>query len=271
MANLHPTALIDPRAEIADDATVGAYSIIKGPVKIGAGTVIHEHTHLGGPTVIGEHCQIGPAAFVGLPPQHLKADPNIGHLVIGNHVTIRETTTVHRAIHGGIEHATRVGNNCFIMGGVHIGHDCVLHDHVIIANGTLMGGHCEIFERAFLGGGCALHQFVRIGRLAIVGGNERVNQEVPPFGAVADGGLRGYNAIGCRRAGMSRDAIHSIRRIYRAMQTHHVKAALLREIEANVPMTEEVREFIDFIKSAKRGIIPTVGGHRTESQDPSED
>jgi UDP-N-acetylglucosamine acyltransferase len=270
MAKLHPTALIDPRAEFADDVTVGAYSIIKGPVRIGAGTIIHEHTHLSGPTTIGNHCEIGPAAFVGLPPQHLKADRDIGHLVIGDNVTIRETTTVHRAIHGGIEHATKVGNNCFIMGGVHVAHDCILHDSVILANGVLLGGHCELFEKAFLGGGSALHQFVRIGRLAIVGGNERVNQEVPPFGALSDGGLRGYNAIGCKRAGMSRESIHAIRRVYRAIHFHRLNTRMIEDIQKNVPDTAEVREFIDFIRTAKRGIVPSVGGRRVVFDDGEE-
>ena len=96
---------------------IGAYSIIKGTVRIGAGTVVHEHSHIHGTTLIGEKCEIGPAAYVGLPPQHLHADREIGQLVIGDHVTIRETATVHRAIHGGIENATRVGDHCFIMGG----------------------------------------------------------------------------------------------------------------------------------------------------------
>jgi UDP-N-acetylglucosamine acyltransferase len=262
MAKLHPTALIDPRVELADDVTIGAYCIVKGAVRIGAGTIIHEHTHLGGPTIIGEHCEIGPTAFVGLPPQHLKADREIGMLVVGNNVTIRETTTVHRAIHGGIENATKVGNNCFIMGGVHVAHDCILHDSVILANGALLGGHCELFDKAFMGGGSALHQFVRVGRLAIIGGNERVTQEIPPFAAVSDGGLRGYNAIGCKRAGMSRESIRAIRLVYRAIHTHRLNTRMIEDVLANVPDTPEVRELIEFIRTAKRGIAPSVAGRR---------
>jgi len=153
MSSIHPTEIVDPAAQLADDVQVGAYSIIKGPVNVGPGTVIHEHSHLHGQTTIGSHCQIGPAAFVGLQPQHLRADLEIGQLVIGDHVIIRETATIHRATTAGEGHATRIGSHCFIMGGVHIGHDCVLGDHVIAANGVLLGGHCEIGARAFLGGG----------------------------------------------------------------------------------------------------------------------
>lgn len=260
MATIHPTAIIDPRTELADDVSIGAYCIIKGGVQIGAGTIIHEHTHLGGPTILGEKCEIGPNAFVGLPPQHLKANREIGMLVIGNNVTIRETTTVHRAIVGGIENATRVGNSCFIMGGVHVAHDCVLDDFVIIANGVLVGGHCHLYERAFLGGGCALHQYVRVGRLAIVGGNERVNQEVPPFAAVSEGGLRGYNAIGCKRAGMSRESIHAVRSAYHAIHRHRLREQMIEEIETKIERTAEIVELLDFIRHAKRGLVPSVGG-----------
>jgi UDP-N-acetylglucosamine acyltransferase len=262
MATIHPTALVEPSVEIAADVIIGAYSIVKGPVSIGAGTVIHEHTHLQGRTHVGEHCKIGPAAYVGLPPQHLKADPNVGQLVIGDHVTIRETATIHRATHSGSEHGTRIGDHCFIMGGVHIGHDCVLGHSVIIANSALLGGHCQIGDQAFIGGGAALHQFVRVGRLAIIGGNETVTQEVLPFAAIRDRGMRGYNAIGCRRAGMDREAISAIRAVFRSLRFHRLTQRALDEIRSSVPDLPEVRELLNFIATAKRGIVPSTGGRR---------
>lgn len=257
MASIHPTAIVDPQAHIADDVTIGAYSIIKGPVKIGAGTVVHEHTHLQGKTMIGQGCQIGPAAFVGLPPQHLRADLEIGQLVIGDHVVIRETATIHRATAPGEDHATRVGSHCFIMGSVHIGHDCVFDEHVIAANGVLLGGHCEIGARAFLGGGVTLHQFVRVGRLAIISGNEPVTQDVPPFAALRYRCLKGYNAIGCKRAGMNRSSISAIRAAYRAL---HENRAMPAAIAAMAPLADvpEVGELIAFLRSTKRGIVPSM-------------
>jgi len=263
MANIHPTALVDPRAELASDVMIGAYAIIKGAVHIGTGSVIHEHTHVHGRTYIGERCEIGPTAFVGLKPQHLRADPNIGELVVGNDVTIRETTTVHRSITAGREHATRIGDKCFIMGGVHIAHDCDLGQSVILANGVLLGGHCQIADRAFLGGGCALHQFVRVGRLAIIGGNEAVTQDVLPFAAIRDRGMRGYNAVGCRRAGMTRESIHAIRAAYRSLHSHRLIDRAVEEIRRSVTDVPEVRELRDFIVSSKRGIVPSVAGRRS--------
>src|SRR5689334_16133299 len=106
MHRLHPTAIVDPLAQIGDDVSRGAYSIIRGPVRIGDGTIIHEHTHLHDKTTIGRACQIGPAAYVGLAPQHLRADPTVGQLIVGDHVIIRETATIHRSTVAGADHAT---------------------------------------------------------------------------------------------------------------------------------------------------------------------
>jgi UDP-N-acetylglucosamine acyltransferase len=262
MAKIHPTALVESCVEMDADVIIGAYSIVKGPVSIGAGTIIHEHTHLQGKTRVGARCKIGPAAYVGLPPQHLKADPEIGELIVGDDVTIRETASIHRATHGGSEHATRIGDHCFLMGGVHVGHDCVLGDSVIIANSALLGGHCQIGDHAFIGGGAALHQFVRVGRLAIIGGNETVTQEVLPFAAIRDRGMRGYNAIGCRRAGMNRQTVSAIRAVFRSLHSHRLTEHAIDEIRLTVPDLPEVRELLDFIATTKRGIVPSTGGRR---------
>jgi UDP-N-acetylglucosamine acyltransferase len=251
MHNIHPTALV----------VVGGYSVIKGPVRIGPGTVIHEHTHLQGRTVIGRDCQIGPAAYVGLPPQHLRANLEVGELVVGDGVIIRETATIHRATAAGEENATRIGNHCFVMGGVHIGHDCRLDEHVIAANGVLLGGHCQIGEGAFLGGGCTLHQFVRVGRLAILAGNEAASQDIPPFATMRYGGLKAYNARGCRRAGMAAATIHAIRSAYHCLHRYRVVSAALEEIRETVPDLPEIRELIEFIRLSKRGILPSRYGH----------
>jgi UDP-N-acetylglucosamine acyltransferase len=263
MVNIHPTALVDPRAQLGDGVSIGGYSIIKGPVRIGPGTVIHEQTHVQGNTVIGKDCQIGPAAFVGLPPQHLRADLEVGQLIIGDNVIIRETASIHRATHPGEENATRVGNHCFIMGGVHVAHDCRLDEHVIAANCALLGGHCQIGESAFLGGGCTLHQFVRVGRLAIIAGNEAASQDIPPFASMRYGGLKAYNARGCQRAELSHAAIRAIRRAYHCLHNHRIVSAALDEIRETVPDLPEIRELVEFITSSKRGIVPSMTAHET--------
>ena len=267
MANIHPTAIISPEARLGDGVSIGAYSIIKGAVQVGDRTIIHEHTMVQGKTTIGDECEIGPAAYVGLPPQHMSADREIGQLIIGNNVIIRETATVHRSITLGSAGATKLGDNCFIMASAHVGHDCVLGDSVVVANGVLLGGHCQIGDRCFIGGGAALHQHVRVGRLAVIGGNELITQEVPPFAAVLYGGLKGYNAVGCRRSGMSRPAIHAIRSAFRFLHLHRLTETAINEIRQIDPGTPELNELIDFLTTAKRGIVPSVGGRRTVFND----
>jgi len=258
MAKIHPTAIVDSQAELAEDVTIGAYSIISGPVRIGARSIIHPHSHVQGKTVIGSGCVIGPTAFVGLPPQHLRADPEIGQTIIGNRVIMRETVSVHRSTSAGDDHATRVGNDCFLMGGAHVAHDCVLGDGVIAANGALLGGHCHIARKVFLGGGCTIHQFVRIGRLAMVGGNEPSSQDIPPFACFRYGGLKGYNAIGCKRDGWSQETIHAIRAAYRCLHSQRVMSETVKMIRQTVPDLPEVRELLDFIATSKRGIVPSL-------------
>lgn len=257
MATIHPTAIVDSRADLADDVQVGAYSVIKGFVTVGAGTVIQEHCHIHGHTIIGRDCCIGPAAYVGLPPQHLKYRGETTFLVIGDGVTIRETVTIHRAATPGLDHATRVGSRCYLMGAAHVGHDSVVGEDVIIANAVLLAGHVSIGSGTFVGGGASIHQFVRCGRLAVLGGNARVNQDVPPFAAVIPAGLKAYNAVGCRRAGLPREVLVAIRAAFRCIHTNRSMRSAIAEIRANVPDVPEVREILQFISFTRRGIIPS--------------
>jgi len=270
MPKIHPTAIVDPKAELADDVEIGAYSMVKGHVVVGPGTVIHEHSHLHGHTVIGHGCRIGPAAYVGFDPQHTKYKGEPTSLVVGNEVTIRELVTLNRAFTPGIDHATRIGNGCYLMAASHVGHDCQVGENVTIANGALLGGHVIIGERAFLGGGASFHQFVRIGRLAVVGGTQGLAQDVPPFAAAKYVVLRGYNAVGCRRAGISREAILAIRAAFFCLHNHRTSNAVLEAIRQTVPDLPEVREIVDFIKSSKRGIVPSAKPRRTSSPDVEE-
>jgi UDP-N-acetylglucosamine acyltransferase len=258
MSKIHPTAIVSREATLADDVTVGAYSIIKGAVDVGAGTVIEEHCHIHGQTRIGQDCRIGPTAFVGLAPQHTRADPNAGQLIVGDRVIMREMVSVHRSITAGPEHATRIGSDCFLMGATHVGHDSILGTGVIMANGAAMGGHCQIGDRAFIGGAVAIHQFVRIGRLALIGANETVTQEVPPFAAMRFGGLKGYNAVGCRRADLSQQSLHAIRAAFRCLRKNRLVTHAVQEIQQTVVCIPEIEELLAFIHTTKRGMIPAV-------------
>ena len=258
---IHPSALVDPRAELAYDVRVGAYSIINGGVTIAPGSTVFEHCVLQGPTAIGRNCRIGPGACLGGDPQHAwfvhdEAAPT--YLVIGDNVIIRECARLNRSTTPGIEHATQVGDGCFIMGAAHVGHDSVMEADVVLADSALLGGHCHVGRKAFIGGGCTIHQFVRVGRLSIIAGNEASSHDVPPFGAMRYGRLKGYNAIGCRRAGMSREAITAIRGCYHRLHAHRTTSAAVAAIRAELPDLPEVRELLAFIQQSKRGILPST-------------
>ncbi len=259
-ANIHPTAIVDARVEFADRVRVGPYCVIEGRVQIGAGTVIDAHSVIRGHTQVGRNCRVGPGAYLGFDPQHLRFDPAAGEtsLLIGDGVVIREGVSLHRSLKPGEQNATRVGDRCYLMANSHVGHDCRVEADVILANGVLLGGHMTVGERSFLGGGSIYHQFVRIGRLAIVRGGEAISKDIPPFSATAFGGLKGYNAVGCRRAGISREGIKAIRAAYHSIHTNRTMSDAVRAIESLEPQTPELRELLDFIAATKRGIQPSI-------------
>ncbi len=259
MPTIHPTAIIDPRATLADDVSVGPYTFIDGPVEIGARTIIYSHCVIKGPSRIGADCEIGPAAHVGTDPQHLNYDRSQETwLIVGDRTVIRESASVHRATKPGIENATRVGNRCLLMACSHIGHGTRVGDNVILANAALLAGHVTVGDNVFLAGGVGVHQFVRIGRLAILSGNEIATRDVPPFAAVRYGGLKGYNAIGCKRAGIGRAALFAIRRAYHCYHTHRTLPAAVKSIRATCPDLPEIQEMLAFLTSSKRGIHPSL-------------
>lgn len=259
MPKIHPTAIIDPRACLAEDVSVGPYTVIEGAVTLGPRTIVHAHCFLKGPTRIGADCEIGPAAYVGTDAQHLNYDRSQETwLTIGDHTIIRESASIHRATKPGIENATHVGHHCLLMATSHVGHDARLGDNVILGNAVLLAGHVKVDNNAFLAGGAGVHQFVRIGRLAIISGKEVITRDVPPFAAARYGGLKGYNAIGCKRAAIPRPSIFAIRRAYHCYHTHRTLPAAVRAIHEICPDVPEVREILAFVASTKRGIHPSV-------------
>ncbi|MGA2231250.1 MAG: acyl-ACP--UDP-N-acetylglucosamine O-acyltransferase [Tepidisphaeraceae bacterium] len=273
MPYIHPTAIVDADSELADDVKIGAYCIIKGGVRIGPGTVVEEHSHIHGRAILGSGCRIGPAAYVGMAPQDTKYKGTPTWLIVGNEVIIRETASVHRSTDPGEDHATRIGDRCFIMASAHVGHNSVVENDVILANGVLLAGHTFIGERAFLGGGFTFHQFCRIGRLAVIAGNEALSQDVPPFAAVRYRHLKGYNAVGCRRAGLSAETLSAIRAVYRCFRVNRTMPNAIQAVREQVPQLPEVREILDFISTSKRGVVPTVSPQRlrTPTEDAAED
>jgi len=258
MTEIHATAIVDKQAELGDGVKIGPYVVITGHVVIGDGTVIDSHSVIQGHTVVGRNCKIGPAAYVGINPQHRSNSGDGTSCYIGDNVVIRETAQVNRSTKPGEEAATRVGNNCYLMAGSHVAHDCRLGENVTLANAALLGGHVTVGNQVFIGGGAGIHQFTRIGRLAMVAGLEQVTHDIPPFAAARYGGLKGYNAIGCKRSGFDAESIQVIRECYRCYHSHRLVASAIEAMKVNAANLPVRGEIIGFMEANGRGLRPSV-------------
>jgi len=218
LADVHPTAIIEDGAELAETAAVGPYSIVSSGVSLGAQVKLHSHVVVGGNTAIGEGSEIFPFASVGLPPQDKKYRGESSRLEIGRNCTIREHVTINPGTEGG-GLVTRIGDDCLLLVGCHVAHDCVIGNHVILVNHATLGGHCRVDDYAILGGLSAVHQYVRIGESGFVGGMSGVENDIIPFGSAIGNRaeLGGLNIVGLTRRGFSREAIHRLRRAYRTL------------------------------------------------------
>jgi len=251
---IHPTAIIDKRAEIATDVEIGPYVVVEGPVRIGARTRVQSHAVLMGFTEIGTDNVIHAGAVLGDTPQDFAFGPKTeSYLRIGARNVFRELVQVHRGTKAGS--ATVVGDDNYLMAHAHVGHNCTIGNHVILANGAMLGGYAEVGDRAFISGNCAVHQFCRVGRFALMRGLSKAARDVPPF-CIIDGTdtIRAVNRVGMRRAGFS---ALQVRAIYQAVRTLFMAHANLRHAIAEVEggeCTPEVIELLDFIRTSKRGV-----------------
>lgn len=256
MATIHPTAVIDPKAELADDVEVGAYAVIGAGVRIGKGCKIRTHAVVEGRTLLGEGNEIFQFATVGSAPQDLKYKGEPSELIIGNRNIIREYVSLNPGTAGG-GMMTRVGDQNLLMMYCHIAHDCIVGNRNIVANGATLGGHVVLEDFCIVGGLAGIHQFVRIGSGAILGAGSMVSKDVPPFcNATGDRAkLHGLNLEGMRRRGFSNDQIDQVRKTYRIVfQSKLLTKDALARVRSEVPQTPEVLRFIDFIVQSKRGI-----------------
>lgn len=259
MANIHPTAVVDTKAELADDVVVGPFCVIGPKAVIGAGTVLKSHVVVENRTTIGENNTFFPFASIGAVPQDLKFRGEDSRLVIGNDNTFRESVTLNI----GTEHAemeTRIGDGCLFMAYTHVAHDCVVGNRVIVGNSTALAGHVQIQDFAILSGLAAVHQFCRVGRYAYVGGGAMAVQDVLPF-CIAQGDraqLVTVNVVGMKRAGFERDARHAVRTAFkRLFHTQETRMVALEKVERELaPESELVAEMCRFIRDADRGIAP---------------
>jgi UDP-N-acetylglucosamine acyltransferase len=253
---IHPTSLIRGELFLEEGATIGPFCTVEGSVRIGAGTSILGNTTICGSTIIGARCMIGPHCVIGAPPQHRGYDGYETFVVIEDDVVIREFATVHRAMTLGLEHATRVGRGAMLMVGSHVAHDGQVGEYATLANAVQLGGHVTVGDRAFIGGGTVIHQYVRVGRLAIIAGGEALAKDVMPYGAIFHDRHKGYNAVGCRRAGMDPAHARALRAVFLRIHAAPSAVQAARQLRAqgwdvSVPA---VRELLEFIETSSRGI-----------------
>jgi UDP-N-acetylglucosamine acyltransferase len=253
----HPTAIVDPRARLAEDVSIGAYAVIGAEVEIGAGSSVGSHTTIDGPTRIGRDNRIGSHAAIGGDPQDKKYHGERTELVIGDGNTIREFTTINRGTGdgGGV---TRIGDDNWIMAYVHVAHDCTVGSHIVLANNSTLAGHVEVGDHVVLGGFSGVHQFCKIGAHAFAAMYAAINRDVPPF-VYAAGQFavpRGVNAEGLKRRGFSAERIAAIKRAYRTLYMSGKTLNDARaELEAQARDSEDVRAFVEFMDRSERALV----------------
>jgi UDP-N-acetylglucosamine acyltransferase len=253
---IHRTALVDPTARLGTDVSIGPFSIIGPRVSIGDHTAIAGHAVVERNTRIGSDVKIGYGVVIGSDPQDLKYKGEETWVEIGDKAVLREYCTVNRGTTSTGK--TSIGARCFLMSYVHVAHDCVVGDDVIVANHVQMGGHVTIEDRAIIGGVLGIHQFVRIGKLAFVGGASRVNQDVPPFTKAAGNPvhLYGLNSVGLTRAGFTPEVKLALKRAYRLLfnSEYTVSQGIVRA-RAELERVAEVAYFLQFIEGSQRGVL----------------
>lgn len=271
-SGIHATAVIDLRAELHPTVTVGPHSVIGPHVRIGEGTTIAANVVIDGWTEIGSFNRIFPGAVIGMEPQDLKYNGAPSLVRIGNHNRIRECVTIHRATQEG--EVTLIGDNNLLMAYVHVAHNCVIADQVIISNSVGLAGHVHIESRAVLGGMAGIHQFTHIGQLAMVGAMSRIDRDVPPYMRVEGhpGRIRGLNPVGLKRAKFPPDAISLLKRAYRTLYRSGLPLEKAMQTLRSWPTdgSQPLDHLLDFLEGSlfhdhRRGLLPV---HRGASVDP---
>jgi len=254
---IDPSARVDPAALLGPAVRIGPFCVVGPRVRLGGGCILESHVVIDGDTRVGEHNRFYPFGSIGLAPQDLKYRGEDTRVEIGAGNTFREGVTVHRGTSGG-GGVTRIGSHNLFMAQVHIAHDCTIGDHTIFANAAALAGHVEVDDWATIGAFSGIHQFCRVGTHAYVGGATIATKDVLPFSMTVGNRARifGPNLLGLRRRGFSPEAIAALRRAYRVLlQSRLNTSAALARLEAEGPLSPEVRLLVDFIKASKRGVV----------------
>lgn len=248
-ATIHPTSVIASGASIGAGASIGPYCVVGENVTLAAGVILHSHVVLDGHTSIGEATEIFPFASIGHRPQDKKFKGEDSKLVIGARNVIREHVTMNPGTEGG-GLITRVGDDCLFMASSHVAHDCIVGNHVILANNATLAGHVSVGDFAIIGGLSAIHQFVRIGAYAFIGGMSGVEKDVIPFGTVKGerASLDGLNLVGLKRRNVERERIHALRHVFKELFLTSEGTLTARAESLRASYTQpEAKALLDFV------------------------
>jgi len=255
---IHPTAIVDPRACVAESAEIGPYSIVGADVKIGARTRVVAQVVMEGPLEVGEDNVFFPYSTVGVAPQDLKYHGERSETRIGRRNTIREFVTIHRGTEGG-GMITSIGDENLLMAYVHVAHDVRVGSQTVLSNAATLGGHVTVGDWAWVGASTGVHQFCRIGKHAIVGGYSVITRDVLPYSntvTAREAKVFGENATGLKRRGYSPEAIDALHKAFRLLTNSGLNTTqALERIAAEIGPSPEVNELVEFIRTAERGFI----------------
>jgi UDP-N-acetylglucosamine acyltransferase len=267
---IHPTAIIHPRAEVDPTACVGPYAVIDEEVRLGEQCVVGPHVYLTGRTAIGPGNVFHAGCVIGDAPQDLKYHGEPTVLRIGGHNVFREHFTAHRANKPDTE--TVIGSHNLFMAGSHVGHNSVVQDHVIIANGAMLGGHVEVADRAFISGSCLVHQFCRVGTLSLMQGGAAISKDLPPYTmSLRVNEMCGLNVIGLRRAGVLPEQRQELKRLYHALfRGGKILSAAILEARAGITSGPS-KILLDFVASGRRGVCADAGKRPARADDEQGD
>jgi len=255
---IHKTAIVDPKAKISSNITIGAYSVIGQDVEIDENTIIHSHVNISGHTKIGKENKIFPFASIGSDPQDLKYNGEETRLIIGDKNTIREYVTINPGTNGG-GGKTQIGDNCLFMISSHVAHDCLVGNNVIIANNVPLGGHATIEDNVVIGGNSAVQQFTRIGKMAMIGGMTGVLNDVIPYGLSTGNrnSLQGLNLIGLRRSKFKKKEILGLSEAYKGIFATKNIMENISNLNGSFKENTLVKEVVEFITKDKKRSICT--------------
>ncbi|MBT3252101.1 MAG: acyl-ACP--UDP-N-acetylglucosamine O-acyltransferase [Candidatus Marinimicrobia bacterium] len=253
---IHPTAIIHPDSVIGSEVEIGPFSIVEENCVIGNGTKIHEHVIIKTYSTIGKECEIFQGAVIGGIPQDLKFGGEKSKLIIGDRTRVREYCTLNRGTEALGK--TSIGSDVLLMAYVHIGHDCIIEDNAILANGISLGGHVEVGYHAIIGGHTPVHQFCKIGEHAFVGGAYRVVKDIPPYITATGEPMRfaGLNFLGLKRRNFSPETRAAIKKAYKIIfRSEYNISQSIDYINKNLKIIPEITKILNFIENSNRGII----------------